>query len=517
MILNRIYYKTLDYIKQVKKVERKKIGQFFTPPTVASYMAELMTYNQPNINILDTGAGTGILIGALCQKILNNDTITTIHVDLYENDENVLPALTENMILVKRELEKRGKTCSYNIIQENFILHNEDFWNDNLWYDNEDKTEENLYDVVISNPPYRKIKKSAPEALVMNYVVHGQPNIYFLFMALSTKLLKPNGQLIFITPRSFTSGAYFKKFRAYFLHNMQLTNLHLFHSRGDVFNSEKVLQEAIILKAVKTNDFFPTISVSSSENADLSSNFSYKVPYETVVDMKSEDLFIMIPTSIQEVELLDTVKKWESNLLRLGFKLKTGPVVDFRSTQFLKEENSEKTVPLIWASHFKNNEILFPRSPNKYPQYIENTDESKGLLLPNKDYILVKRFTSKEEKRRVQSSLYLSEALPFLKIGIENHLNYVTKLNGDIEKEELYGLFALLNSSFIDTYYRILNGSTQVNATEVNTIPLPSLEIVKEIGRKLIKTKNITTENCDSIIMELFVVNDANTTTAKVI
>lgn len=517
MILEHIYDKTLVYATQVKKDKRKKIGQFFTPPAVAKYMAELMTYNKPIIRILDTGAGTGILTGALCQVILNNDTITDIHIDLYENDENVLPVLIENMSLIQSELADRGKRFNYNIIRENFILHNEDFWNDNLWNDNEDKNTDELYDVVISNPPYKKIKKSAPEAVVMNSVVHGQPNIYFLFMALSSKMLKQNGQLIFITPRSFTSGAYFKKFRAYFLHNMRLTNLHLFHSRDDVFDSDKVLQEAIILKAVKTDVFPPAVLVSSSENADLSSSFNYEVPYKTIVDMDSENLFIMIPTSINEIELLNMVNSWTYNLPSLGFKLKTGPVVDFRATEFLKEDPNEETVPLLWASHFSDNKITFPKLQNKSPQYIVNNEESKSLLLPNKDYILVKRFTSKEEKRRVQCSLYLSDDFPYFKVGIENHLNYVVKLKGDANKDELYGLFALLNSTFIDTYYRILNGSTQVNATEVNAIPLPSLNIIKEIGEKLIQMGDITTENCDTIINELFIVNNNVDATTNVV
>jgi adenine-specific DNA-methyltransferase len=72
-------------------------------------------------------------------------------------------------------------------------------------------------------------------------------------------------------------------------------------------------------------------------------------------------------------------------------------------------------------------------------------------------------------------------------------------------EEEIYGLFVLFNSSFIDTYYRILNGSTQVNATEVNAIPLPSLDIIKEMGKRLLEKDSITIETCDSIIEEMFI------------
>ncbi|MBE5393806.1 Eco57I restriction-modification methylase domain-containing protein [Brevibacillus agri] len=503
MIINRIYDATLGYGKRVHKNIRKKIGQFFTPPSIANYMASLMVYNRTSIKILDAGAGTGILAGALCQVISDNNNIGQVHIDLYENNEDVLPILRENMEFVREVLEQRGKQFTYSIIQENFILSNADFWNDI-----EKREEAELYDVIISNPPYKKIAKSDEESVAMDSVVYGQPNIYFLFMAMSAKLLKNDGQLIFITPRSFVSGAYFKRFRKWFLSNVRLTNLHLFNSRGDVFDGDEILQEAIILKAIKTQDKVDAIMVSSSENMHFEEITGHEVPYETIVDTDSENMFIMIPTTEEEIHLLNTMKDWSYNLPSLGFKLKTGPVVDFRATELLREEAGENTVPLLWANHFSNYRISFPDTEPKNPQYIINTEESKSLLLESKDYILVKRFTSKEERRRVQCALYFSENFTSDLVGIENHLNYVSKLDGEITKEEMYGLFALLNSTFIDNYYRILNGSTQVNATEVNAIPLPSLQDVKRIGKQLMNMDSLSTEVCDAIIESLFEIDN---------
>lgn len=499
MIINRIYNTTLDYGRRVNKNIRKKIGQFFTPPSVAEFMASLMLCNQTKIRILDAGAGTGILTGALCQRIIDNNNIGQIHIDLYENNEDVLPILSENMEFIREAMEQNGKQFTYSIIQENFILRNADFWNDI-----EQREDGDLYDVIISNPPYKKIAKAEQESAVMDTVVYGQPNIYFLFMAMAAKLLKNDGQLIFITPRSFTSGAYFKRFRQWFLSNVRLTNLHLFNSRDDVFDGDEILQEAIILKAVKTQERVDTIIVSSSENMHFEETTDHGVSYETIVDADSENVFIMIPTTEEEIHLLNIMKNWNYNLPSLGFKLKTGPVVDFRATELLKEESGDNTVPLLWANHFSNYRISFPDTEPKNPQYIINSEESKSLLLDSKDYIIVKRFTSKEERRRVQCALYFSESSTSPLVGIENHLNYVSKLKGEITEEEMYGLFALLNSTFIDNYYRILNGSTQVNATEVNAIPLPSLQDIMKIGKQLMKMDSLSTEVCDSIIQSLF-------------
>lgn len=97
--------------------------------------------------------------------------------------------------------------------------------------------------------------------------------------------------------------------------------------------------------------------------------------------------------------------------------------------------------------------------------------------------------------------------LEYENIAIENHLNYVVKENGRMSESELYGLFALFNSSYLDKYYRILNGSTQVNSSEVNTIPLPTLNEIEIIGNQLIDydVTQLTTEVCDHFIDQFII------------
>ena len=70
-------------------------------------------------------------------------------------------------------------------------------------------------------------------------------------------------------------------------------------------------------------------------------------------------------------------------------------------------------------------------------------------------------------------------------------------------KAEIYGIYALFNSTIYDRYYRIVNGSTQVNSTEVNNIPVPPLEVISEIGRTLMEKGDLGTAMCDDIVMEI--------------
>lgn len=111
----------------------------------------------------------------------------------------------------------------------------------------------------------------------------------------------------------------------------------------------------------------------------------------------------------------------------------------------------------------------------------------------------MRRFTSKEENRRLQPALYLRKDLKrYKKVSFENHLNYLIKVDGEMSKEELYGLFVIFNSS----YYRILNGSTQVNANEINSMPMPCIAVIKELGKRF-NLRKLSNNSCDDILKEV--------------
>ena len=157
-------------------------------------------------------------------------------------------------------------------------------------------------------------------------------------------------------------------------------------------------------------------------------------------------------------------------------------------------------VPLFWSDNFKDNKIVAVDNEDNY-RYILCNDSSKKLVQENKEYILVKRFTSKEEFRRIQPAIYNKDNFKdFDKIGIENHVNFIEKNKGYMSIEEQYGIFCYFNSTLIDKYYRIINGNTQVNATEFNAIPMPSINIVIAMGNDLLNFNDISTDTCDSII-----------------
>jgi hypothetical protein len=124
-------------------------------------------------------------------------------------------------------------------------------------------TELKKYDFVIGNPPYMKILKDALETTAMPEACYGAPNLYFIFASMGLFNLCKNGEMVYIIPRSWTSGAYFKCFREYFLTEGKLEHIHLLGSRNKVFDKESVLQETIIIKARKTTEKPETVTITS--------------------------------------------------------------------------------------------------------------------------------------------------------------------------------------------------------------------------------------------------------------
>lgn len=484
------------YIDNMPKKERKKYGQFFTSKETAMYMAGLFSImeNKDTLNVLDAGAGSGILSCALIEVLQEKRNIKRVSLTCYETDNNILKVLQNNLDYVKKKAEIEFE---YEIITENYITNQYLDFNQMIGGNPEPKK----YDIVIGNPPYMKIPKDAPEATAMPEVCYGAPNLYFLFASMGLFNLKADGQMVYIIPRSWTSGAYFKRFREYLLTEGKLQHIHLFVSRNKVFDKEDVLQETIIIKVKKTQIQPDKVVITSSQsNNDFKNLTEIKAPYGVVVS--GEDKYVYLVTGVDEIKVLEKLNKLGHTLPDIGLKMKTGLTVDFRNRDILRNKDEEGAIPLFYSQHIQGGVVKFPI--NKEHEYV--VTDQRGLKQQNKNYLFVKRFTAKEEKRRLQCGIYLSREYPqYDVISTQNKINFIDGLSTELSESVIYGLYVLFNSTIYDSYYRILNGSTQVNATEINAMPVPELETIKEMGRKIIKTKDLSEANCDKILEEYIV------------
>ena len=477
-ILDYVTDSTKTYLDQMPKSDRKKIGQFFTPENAALFMADMFDIPQKEeLHILDPGAGTGILTAALIQGLQEHPYIKKVCIDIYENDPSVLPILKANMDIIS---SMSSAELYIRIFNENYILSQRKA----LWQ----------YDMIISNPPYKKIRKDAPEAVCMKEVCYGAPNLYFLFAAKSLSMLAKEGQMVYIIPRSWTSGAYFARFRKYLFKNGSLDKAHLFSNR-EVFN-DQVLQETVIIRVTKQAQQ-GQVMVTCSRDMEFHDVTILNVPYDDIV--LDSDKSILLPINDDDLACIKTLHSLKHTLPDIGFTMKTGLTVGFRNKQYISDDKKDGYVPLFYPRHIKGGMVRFPDGNGQ--EYI-STDK-KSLLHKNSNYLFIKRFTSKEENRRLQCGIYLAEQFPgYEYISTDNKLDVICA-DRPLAKEEVYGLYVLFNSTLYDRYYRILNGSTQVNASEINKMPVPAKGQIVNLGTKLIQQDDLSVEICDTLLKEI--------------
>lgn len=492
-MLEIVWEKTQDFLSHKIRADRKKIGQFFTTIQTARFMASLFELpSKEQISILDPGAGSGILAGALIERIAKECTsIKHVILTCYENNPDIFPILQENINYLQSILP--DGLLEAHITFDNYITNQSADFN-GMFLANESPCK---YDLVIGNPPYKKISSDAAEAKAMPAVCYGAPNLYFLFAAMSLFNLRENGQLVYILPRSWTSGAYFKAFREYFLNYGKLINIHLFVSRESVFGNEQVLQETIIIRVRKQKSVPNYVQITSTDTGNDYSHFTKLIAdYSTVVS--EVEKYVYLITSHEELRTLAALSCFPQTLPGIGLRMKTGLTVDFRNKYFLRNEPGEHNVPLFYAQHIQNGNVVFPTQ--RQCEYI--VDSHSGLIQKNKNYVFVKRFTSKEETRRLQCGIYRRDFFPqYDYISTQNKINFIDCSDGgEMPLPMAYGIYVLLNSSVYDTYYRILNGSTQVNSTEINGMPMPDKETIMRLGKRLITTECLSTAACDSIL-----------------
>lgn len=479
-----------EFFASTSPESRRAHGQVFTPQAVSTFMAGLLRPIPTSLRILDPGAGAGALTAAVCDEIRKLRSTRSVEFHLYETDESLGPFLQALTKQAERVLGAAGHSAR-------FIIHQSDFLRANAHSAGSQRSlfsdpDIEPFDFVIMNPPYFKIAGDSEHAALLRDVIHGQPNIYALFLAVASSLLRPGGKLVAITPRSFCSGPYFREFRRWFFDRVGLSRVHLFDSRKDIF--EDVLQESVITVSEKLGKRPATITLSASHTAaSLNETRSIELDATRVLDDGHGHAVIRIPTTKTELQLMTFVESWSDTFAAVGLRISTGPVVSFRATSLLlTEPNGTPAVPLVLVHNVKRFVTEWPLPKNGKPTHLRHIDDALPLLLPSKPYVLLRRFSAKEEARRLTASCYVPKQFGCTLVGLENHLNYITHQTRDLAVAEARGIAALLNSSLMDRYFRLSSGNTQVNATDIRPMPFPSLEILATLGKGLKHPEDLT-------------------------
>lgn len=460
---------------------RALLGQFFTPSSTARLMASMCERRTGTIRFLDAGAGVGALTAAWVDELLRQESKPDrLVLTAFELDPNVLPYLRRTLAACQDACLRAGIECAVDLQVSDFIRAGVEALESSFFIQPTMQ-----FDVAVLNPPYKKFRTDSEARELLRRIGVETSNAYSAFVALVVALLGEEGEFVSITPRSFCNGPYFRPFREHLLSRVRLRRLHVFESRSHAFRDDDVLQENIIVHGTRGNAAQGAVCVSQSAGPDEPLGSLRTIPFESVVRSGDLDKVIHLVPDEKGADLAAFMSSLPCTLNDLQLKVSTGKVVDFRARDWLRANPDPDTVPLIYPGHFSAGRVSWPRSGSKKPNAISREATRDGILIQSGIYVIVKRFSSKEEARRVVAAIFDPADVPCELVGFENHLNYYHAGGLPLDERLAAGLACFLNSSAVDSYFRQFNGHTQVNASDLRMLRYPDAASLRELGESV--------------------------------
>ncbi|MUJ36989.1 modification methylase [Aliivibrio fischeri] len=473
---------------------RGQKGQFMTPTSAARILSGMFRNLDGELNVLDAGAGVGSLTTSLVERALREFQPNSINAHAWELEDVLVENLNRSLVLCQEASEASQVVFESQVNQIDFIQNAID-----ILKARKSNQETTTFNKAILNPPYLKIAAASKERKNLRSVGVETGNLYSCFVSLALMLLEDGGELVAITPRSFCNGPYFNDFRRILLDGNNLSKLYIFESRTRAFKGDKVLQENVIFHIVKS-EAQGQVEITSSTCADDPEPVVRMAEFNEVVNPNNPERFIHIVTNDEQADIATRISGMSCSLVDLGIDVSTGKVVDFRTKKNLRHDPEEGTVPLIYPMHFNNFMIEYPVESKKKPNAIVLNDDTMKQMVPNGTYILTKRLTSKEEKRRIVAGLYTADLVDVEVVGFDNKTNYFHAGGQPLDMDFAKGLWVYLNSNIVDQYFRQFNGHTQVNATDLRTLRYPTREQLITIGEQV---QEFNQEQFDALVENL--------------
>jgi len=450
--------------------------QYFTPLQISKYMSSFYSESRKKkIDVLDPCAGKGsLVVGFLLNVLKWEKRPNVINFTLIEIDSSLNDYIDKVFEVITMIFSTTNIRINYNINNSDFLLSSTI---------NQIESAHGFSDYIIMNPPYKKLKSYSKHKKELHNIGIDATNYYAAFISVSKRLLKKNGELVSITPRSFCNGPHFQAFRSDIMSDLTLKNVHLFESRKAIFKKDKVRQENVITHFVKKKyKNVVKVNVHFSDKENVSETISQVRKFDEIV-YPSDNTYTIRLAKEENNEIISKIESLGFSLGEIGLQASTGPIVDFREDDgVLNNEFCSKSKPIIFVEHLIDRKVDWPKANVKKYNYIDTNEGNKNRLRPIGNYVLVKRMTAKEEKRRIVSSLLEASNYDYDYIGFDNKLNYIHANKGSIPIEIARGLNIYLNSTIVDLYFRTFSGHTQVNVSDLEVLHYPSLDKIIEIG-----------------------------------
>lgn len=437
---------------KTKQHHKQKYGQYFTSEAVAKLMASFYTapVSTNTIRILDPGAGTAVLSCALTEALLSGNKQVTIELDCYEADPSLIPYTKRSLEYLKLKVSAVGAILTYNLFDEDFLSANK-----YLFVSGEEA--EKQYDVIISNPPFFKIKPHDDRFDFAKNVFYGQTNIYSLFLYASARLLKQEGELIFLIPRSFCSGSFFADFRKQLFNTIMFERVHLLSSGSEIFDDCGTLEASVILKAKKANtdeDYY-NIIISRTEGAETAVERKYVFRFS-----KTENI-IPLPSSNDDEKLLYEMNRKTTSLKQCGYSVSGGNA--------LKEDIKKYDIHRV--DNYVDKALVIKKDALPKSEFIVADKATEHLLIPNSNYIFLRRYNKREKEKKISAFAYINKSPEIKYLCVDKQLLYLYSTNNPIRETETLQITDYLNSNKLNNYLYIVYGNINLRPEEIEEIP----------------------------------------------
>ncbi len=232
------------YLAAVSDSHKKRLGQFFTPPAVARFMAAWLVGNPACRAILDPAVGLGMLLRA----ILEQPGSERYALRGYDIDPIVLAQAAS--------VFAQADHANVQLLNQDYLFSHWD----------------QQYDGIICNPPYVKFQhyqnRSAAIKELQNRLgvtLSGFTNIYSMFLLKSIHQLAHGGRAAYIVPSEFLNADYGTTIKRYLLKCKMLRYVLIFDSSSTIFDN--VLTTSCIL-LFANDDHADTVTFTNTPAVD---------------------------------------------------------------------------------------------------------------------------------------------------------------------------------------------------------------------------------------------------------
>lgn len=336
------------------------------------------------------------------------------------------------------------------------------------------------FDVIVCNPPYRKLRAAEVERYWSEYesIIQGQPNMYGLFIHKTTRLCRRGGWIGLLTPTSFLSGHSFSKLRKHLTQKVEILQIDMLSSRTSMFVD--VMQEtSISVLRVRANEHSPAPQVGV---AVLSDNGRFKKVGDCRLPHNGDPW--PIPRSEEDARLLKLVEECRFGISDYGYTAKVGHLVGYRDKRKRFAEMPAKlgkgiVVPLVWATDISPTGKFEHRRDHKIKRdaafvRVLNLEDSGVICQPA---VLLQRLTSSDQRSRL-----IAASVPFSWVKkhggfvCENHV-IVLEPNGQ-PAVPVPTMAAILNTKVVDRIFRTISSASNVGVSELKKLLLPDPNVL---------------------------------------